>query len=226
MRATADANRQTALVRRPLIRVVVVTALAATALNSLFIVASYHAVSAHGSDTLLWYSLLLVFPLLFALLAVVASPLWFLFPSKRKEAIGTFAAATVYFAIGILCIAIGSKVRTGGFERLAERSRPLISAVRRFEAENERPPASLNELVPRYLAAIPNTGMAAYPAYEYVTGDTALKHYHGNPWAVWVDTPSGGINWDIFLYYPRQNYPQRGHGGSLESVNDWAYVHE
>ena len=113
-----------------------------------------------------------------------------------------------------------------GFERLAERSRPLISAVRRFEVDHERPPASLDELIPKYLVAIPNTGMAAYPEYEYVTGDKALEHYDGNPWAVWVDSPSGGINWDIFLYYPKQNYPQRGHGGSLESVKDWAYVHE
>jgi hypothetical protein len=213
-------------VRRPLGRVVLVTALAATALNSWFIVAHYYAVSATGSDILLWYTLLLVLPLIFALLAVVTSPLWFLFPAKRKEAIDTFAPAAVYLAIGILCISIGSKVRTRGFERLAERSRPLISAVRRFEVQNKRPPASLDELFPKYLAAIPNTGMAAYPNYEYVTGDKALENYDGNPWAVWVDTPSGGINWDIFLYYPKQNYPQRGHGGSLERIKDWAYVHE
>jgi hypothetical protein len=68
--------------------------------------------------------------------------------------------------------------------------------------------------------------MAAYPKYEYLTGRQTLEQYDGNPWVVWVDTPSGGINWDIFLYYPRQNYPQRGHGGYLERVKDWAYVHE
>ncbi len=208
------------------VRTALVTALVATALNGLFIVAEYHAVSANGSDILLWYTVPLVFPLLIALVAVVTSLPFFIFRSKRKEAIDVFAVAAVYLAIGILCVSIGSRVRIRGFERLVERSRPLISAVRRFEAENKRPPATLAELVPKYLAGIPNTGMAAYPKYEYVTGDQALKNYDGNPWAVWVDTPASGINWDIFLYYPKQNYPQSGHGGSLERVKDWAYVHE
>jgi hypothetical protein len=211
---------------RSLIPVVLVTALAATALNSLFIVASYHAVSVNGSAILLWYTLPLVLPLVIALFGVVTSLLLLPFRATRKAATGVFAVAAVYLAIGVLCVSIGSKVRIRGFERLVERSRPLISAVRRFEAENKRPPTSLAELVPKYLAVIPNTGMAAYPEYEYVTGDQALENYDGNPWAVWVDTPSGGINWDILIYYPKQNYPRRGHGGSLERVKDWAYVHE
>ena len=212
--------------RRSLNRVVLITALAATALNSPFVVANYYAVSANGSDILLWYTLPLVFPLVIALFAVVASLLLLPFRSKRRAAIRGLAIAAVYLAVGILCVAIGSKVRMRGFEELVDRSRPLISAVRRFEVENKRPPGTLADLVPKYLGAIPNTGMAAYPEYEYVTGDKALENYDGNPWAVWVDTPSGGINWDILLYYPKQNYPQRGHGGSLERLKDWAYVHE
>jgi hypothetical protein len=207
-------------------RVVLVTAAAATALNGLIIVAQYSAVSANGSDILLWYTIPLAAPLLIALLAVVISLPFFLFRAKRKEAIELFAGAAVYLVIGFGCGAIGSKVRIHGFERLADRSRPLIAAIQRFDAEHRRPPASLAELVPAYLAAVPNTGMDAYPEYEYVSGNQALENYHGNPWAVWVDTPSGGINWDIFLYYPRQNYPERGHGGWLERVKEWAYVHE
>jgi ABC-type transport system involved in multi-copper enzyme maturation permease subunit len=213
-------------VRRFPIRAVLVTALTATALNSLVIVAHYYAVSANGSDILLWYTVPLMLPLLIALVAIVISLPFFLIRSKRKEAISLFSVAGVYLAFGILCLSIGSKVRMRGFERLADRSRLLIAAVHRFHAENKRPPDSLAELVPNYLATIPNTGMAAYPKYEYVTGRHAFENYDGNPWAVWVDTPSGGINWDIFLYYPRQNYPQRGHGGYLERVKDWAYVHE
>ena len=212
--------------RRSLMRVVLVTALAATAINSLFIIAQYQAVSPHGSVMLLWYTVILVFPLAIALLAVVASLLLLPFRARRKEAAKLLTGAAVYLAIGILCVSIGSKVRIRGFERLVERSRPLISAIRRFEADNKRPPAGLAELVPQYLTTIPSTGMAAYPHYEYVTGAKAREHYDGNAWAVWVDSPSGGINWDIFLYYPEQNYPPRGHGGSLERVKDWAYVHE
>jgi hypothetical protein len=68
--------------------------------------------------------------------------------------------------------------------------------------------------------------MGAYPDYEYLAGTEAKSRFHGNPWVLWVDTPSGGINWDMFIYYPRQNYPTYAHGGSLERVKQWAYVHE
>jgi hypothetical protein len=39
-------------------------------------------------------------------------------------------------------------------------------------------------------------------------------------------TPSGGINFDSFLYLPLQNWPERGYGGVLQRIDDWAYVHE
>jgi hypothetical protein len=29
-----------------------------------------------------------------------------------------------------------------------------------------------------------------------------------------------------FMYSPLPNYPERGYGGSLERVGEWAYVHE
>lgn len=70
-----------------------------------------------------------------------------------------------------------------------------------------------------------STGMAAYPQYEYHTGARAAQ-YDGNPWVLVVFTPSGGINFDEFLYFPLQNYPRSGYGGSLEQLGDWAYVHE
>jgi hypothetical protein len=34
------------------------------------------------------------------------------------------------------------------------------------------------------------------------------------------------MNWDMFLYFPKQNYPKAGYGGWLERIEDWAYVHE
>jgi hypothetical protein len=83
----------------------------------------------------------------------------------------------------------------------------------------------LDALVPKHIAAIPGTGLRAYPRYNYVTGEQA-KDYDDNPWALYVDTSSGIGNWDLFLYLPRQNYPRYGYGGGLERVGEWAYVHE
>jgi len=67
--------------------------------------------------------------------------------------------------------------------------------------------------------------MAAYPNYEYMCGEEA-ERFDGNPWVLLVRTPSGPINWDMFMYFPLQNYPEAGYGGRIEDVGDWAYVHE
>ena len=65
--------------------------------------------------------------------------------------------------------------------------------------------------------------MGAYPEYHY---STSSKDYLGNPWVLTIYTPSGGINFDQFMYFPLTNYPKTGYGGSLERIGDWAYVHE
>jgi len=53
--------------------------------------------------------------------------------------------------------------------------------------------------------------MAAYPRYEY-RSSARTADFDGNPWVLVVRTPSGGINFDQFLYYPLQNYPEEGYG--------------
>ena len=72
---------------------------------------------------------------------------------------------------------------------------------------------------------MPNTGIGAYPNYIYVIVSEQTA-YEGNAWLLKVRTPSGGINWDVFLYFPKQNYPKVGYGGVIEPIEDWAYVHE
>jgi hypothetical protein len=67
--------------------------------------------------------------------------------------------------------------------------------------------------------------MMAYPEYEYITGKEAENQY-GNPWVLMVFTPSGGINFDMMLYFPNQEYPPTGYGGGLERIDNWAYLHE
>ena len=67
--------------------------------------------------------------------------------------------------------------------------------------------------------------MGAYPKYEYVVPEET-NDWDGNPWVLYVDASLGILNWDMFLYFPKQNYPEVGYGGGLEKVGDWAYVHE
>ena len=113
-----------------------------------------------------------------------------------------------------------------GMRSFSQRSQSLINAINAYERDHSAPPGSLDDLVPDYLPAVPSTGMMAYPEYQYYTDDEAKEHYADNPWALSVFTPGGGINFDMMLYFPNQNYPDRGYGGGLERVGDWAYVHE
>jgi hypothetical protein len=111
------------------------------------------------------------------------------------------------------------------FERLAQRSRPLIQAIKQYEATYGAPPETLTDLVPTYLPEVPRTGMAAYPHYRYRICN-GLEQCDGNRWAVSVPAPFGVLNWDEFIYYPLGNYPQTDFRGWLEPIRDWAYVHE
>jgi hypothetical protein len=104
------------------------------------------------------------------------------------------------------------------------RSQPVVNAIRRFSEERGRAPKDLQELVPGYLPEVPRTGMPACPAYKYVAGEDG--DCYGNPWALFVNTLCGALNFDMFVYFPLQNYPRYGYGGSLERVGEWAYVHE
>jgi hypothetical protein len=53
------------------------------------------------------------------------------------------------------------------FRDLPVRSQGLIAAIKRFHTDNGRPPHDLQELVPKYLPAIPDTGVARFPTYDY-----------------------------------------------------------
>ena len=209
----------------PVKRVLIWSAAVAAGGNALFPVAEYVAVSSWGSDWLLWLALLLAFPIVLAVVVVPVALVMYL-GGARTVAPRVIAAALVYFTIAVGLIHAGGLVRMQGFKTLAQRSERLVSAIRDFERSNGRPPTTLHELVPGFLSTVPKTGMAAYPEYELVVAEDARRQFDGNPWALLVRTPSGGINWDIFIYYPRQNYPSRGHGGWIERVGTWGYVHE
>lgn len=113
-----------------------------------------------------------------------------------------------------------------GMAEFAKRSQPLIAAIKDFEQDQGRPPESLAELVPAYLAEVPGTGMLTYPEYEYQHGKAARNRYADNPWVLIVNTPSAILNWDQMFYFPRQNYADVPFRAGLERVGDWAYNHE
>lgn len=76
------------------------------------------------------------------------------------------------------------------------------------------------------MAALPSTGMGGYSEWEYITGPDARDLYDGNAWVLVVFTGGPGINFDKLMYFPNQRYPQVGHGGWIERIGAWGYVHE
>ncbi len=184
------------------------------------------AVSQQSSGGELWTLMSLEIPLLlFSLFVLVVSLVRVFFKRTRKTAVlGCLCA--VAFLIGFTMSGGSSwKIEREAYVEVAKRSRPLIDAIKAYEKEFGRPPGSLDQLVPRFISKMPDTGIGAVQHFEYLTGENA-RRYDGNPWVLRIDPPQAGIGWDQFFYFPLQNYPERGYGGSLERIGDWAYVHE
>ena len=185
----------------------------------------YLAVARFGSGIFLWLEIFIILPFMAALLALVVAPFLLFVRRFRPLVIRILVMAMIFAVATVIGLRIGGPIRMAAFRSLAARSAPLVQAIRSYESRHGVPPTDLAALVPEFLPSIPSTGIAAYPRYEYYVGEEAAR-YDENPWVLVVFTPSGGINFDTFMYLPHQNYPKTGYGGSLERISDWAYVHE
>jgi len=185
--------------------------------------AEWLAVSPNGSKIFIG----LIFPLGvtagLSLLLVLPALVGLAFQRTRFISAVVALSCTAHFAAFISSFQISHRIRMNAFAELAERSKPLVTAIHAYQQKRGQPPESISALVPDFILSVPSTGMGAYPEYEYLTDAT---NFHGNPWVLRVFTPSGGINFDQFLYFPLTNYPATGYGGVLRRIGDWAYVFE
>jgi hypothetical protein len=120
-------------------------------------------------------------------------------------------------------------------ERLPELRRtirdaaPIIAAIRKHEKDHGKPPEKLQELVPRYLSAVPRPGEIARSINWDYESENPL---HGERWQLGVPVrrdfcPRCGYSFgDMFVYHPSGKYPRAAYGGILEKVDDWGYYHE
>jgi hypothetical protein len=186
----------------------------------------YLTIAPFGSQLFVSLEMPLVLLMLFAgLVGLLIFPWWLFSARLRPFGVRLGVISLLLIAAGIGGTILGAKIRSQAFSDLAARSAPLVTAIRAYEAKEGSPPADLQTLVPDYLPAVPGTGLGGYPEYHYHVGPDAAR-YDGNPWVLVVPSTSGGINFDEFLYFPRQNYPAHGHGGWLEKIGSWAYLHE
>lgn len=145
-------------------------------------------------------------------------------PWRRRACLATALLCGVFVSAVVLGFQVSMKIKLNMFRALAssDTASTLVTAIHRFQDDRSNPPGSLTDLIPQFLSAVPSTGMVGYPEFKYRTDTTD----NGNPWRLEVQCGGPGINFDILLYLPNQNYPPYGYGGRLERMGRWAYVHE
>jgi len=213
--------------RNPMLFWCVTGALLSLAVNGLFLFACWYTVSSigHGGRMV---SLLSCFAVLSAAVAPVAIPVCavaLLVRTVRNGALVILVASAVSLGIWRPCLRAGQRIRMAAFHRQAERGAAVVQAIKRYEATHGRPPPTLETLVPSLLPGVPSTGMPAYPEWCYKAGHGAHE-WDGNPWVLYMNCSWLFCQFDMFMYFPKQNYPETGYGGGLERIKDWAYVHE
>ena len=167
---------------------------------------------------------LFVFPFLIAAALVPISCVALLAPTTRAWGLRTLLPALVWTLAILTALFGGQALRRARFEATAGRMEPLIRAIESHRAATGSDPESLEALVPARLPALPSTGLMAYPDVTYRrrdSGDDSFIRYQ-----LMIPCSSGGINFDVFVFWPEGNYPDFLYGGGVERIGRWAYVHE
>lgn len=203
-------------------------------INSFLPLSQWYAVSSFSDQKTALVGLtltqLLYLPIFLSPFLFLGSLIGLIFKRTRNNStLTTTVVALALFITGIISINISSNIRHNAFVKLANNSIELIEAIKTYEDQQDAAPESLNELVPNFISSVPHTGIGAYPEYLYTKCTTAEEIKTvclDNPWKLTVHTSPGGINFDRFVYHPNQNYPEKAYGGTLQRIEDWAYVHE
>lgn len=111
---------------------------------------------------------------------------------------------------------------------VTERSKPLIAAIKAYEAKYSKPPARLNDLVPKFLPQYPRTGLKGHPDYEYRTRQEYGHTYEdGPPWVLEIHVDQDGwFNFTRLTYFSDLKYiPLKRSGAQrVERIGDWALI--
>lgn len=189
--------------------------------------ATWEAVSPHGTG-FVGFVIPLFLIILFLLIAgaCFVSVVCLLFPSLRLGALISFlicmASVTSLF---IGCLAGGSisnHVQKNTLTQLAQRSKPLITAIKSYEQKFGHPPDSLETLVPEFIPKVPNTGIGATPDYQYQSF-TNSSSYGKNKWVLEVYSPADHLAFSTFIYLPLQDYSVLNYGEVIWRIEGWAY---
>ncbi|MGA2181121.1 MAG: hypothetical protein ABSH15_16260 [Verrucomicrobiota bacterium] len=219
------------LPQTPVKRAVFGALLISTIVGVLHVFACWFSVAPHGSDylynkisgMLVIYLFLVVLYNVVRITFAVVGRLFGVGKVGWPQLAGGAIFCGIVFVITLIAFGVGETMRDAGFKAITVRGRPLVAAIKQFQAKNGAPPGGLDELVPDFIPAIPDTGVGAYPKYEYLRQPDPVK-YGGNPWVLFVNVSTDDQMQDLLIFYPNQNYPSRQQVASVRRFGDWAKI--
>lgn len=178
---------------------------------------------------LLWGSAYTVFFFLAALPAsvyFVATSL--IYRNKDGELVRRISMALsclCFIGLYLLAIRSANSLRHRTFVQASRVGDRLVQALAQYRDDKGEYPDSLDRIIPGYLEEIPYTGMIAYPGFFYRKDRNDIQTNPGS-YELRIDCTSGAINFDRFIYWPSETYPDRIQDNRVERLYKWAYVHE
>lgn len=131
----------------------------------------------------------------------------------------------VYIPLFIVALGAYSVRKEAAFHRVAANGNELVDALSQFHHDFGRYPEALDVLVPQHITAIPNTGLIGYPTYHYRRGFNDFDEVDDS-YELVVYCPSGILNFDRFIYWPPEQYPERIQSSLVVPMENWAYLSE
>jgi hypothetical protein len=160
-----------------------------------------------------------------ALAGLPVSLLAALFRRIRRGAL-RFSAVCLAFLLGFWVAAnISGWQRQKRMATVPTTAAPLVAAIEAFEREQHRLPERLDDLVPRYVVAIPSTGFGGHQEWHYAAPPRTTGHpddeiYGTNRWVLALYVGARPFPSYRMLYLPDQQYPS-----TAGRVGTWAYTH-
>ncbi|GEM_PF-1420985 len=171
-------------------------------------------------------AVILLAPMFFALpLAFAGLPgglTGLVFREIRSKSALVALGSLAFLAAVIPSLMIGHALRMEGLARAVRQSEPLVAAIRAYERDKGAPPPVLQALVPKYLPAVPSTGMRSYPDYIYNAG--MASGGEASPWMLWISVPSGFMQFDRLVYRPAGVSLSSDLKGRTQRIGDWVYM--
>lgn len=138
----------------------------------------------------------------------------------------TFLVASLAIALGVPALmAVGWLVREQALDSFATRADPVVAAIESYADDHGRAPQTLRDLVPDYLVAVPDPGVASGERYEYATAHRARLALNDGAWMLSVPlTPISIGRWEELIYVSEPDYEQRLVGRDVERRGRWLHL--